>query len=81
MPDMDGPETAQAILDVTRFYGEKYNAKEFSLPYICCLTGYTDNVYANTAMAAGMNDFKTKPMDSEALDSLFQQLNIKTSDL
>ena len=78
MPDMDGPATAKAILDkvrdfqATSFYGEE----TFPLPFICCLTAYTESIYKNSALASGMQDFKTKPLNSEDLEKLLRQLKI-----
>ena len=38
MPDMDGPQTAIEILDKAR-------EVQVPLPYICCLTAYTENEF------------------------------------
>ena len=74
MPEMDGLETCEAIREellennVNSAHTPKdlidkcsfNDAKE--VPYICCLTAYSDERYRQRAMISGMSDFITKPM-------------------
>ena len=56
MPQMNGLETAEAILKLYR----NYKLKE---PIICCLTAYTEDNFRVNANNAGMKYFVTKPAD------------------
>ena len=38
------------------------------MPYICCCTAYMEATFKREALAAGMNNFLTKPVSSEDLD-------------
>ena len=43
---------------------------EEELPYICCLSAYSETGYKRQAISAGMNDFMTKPITNEELQKL-----------
>lgn len=58
MPIMDGYEATQAIREMT---GEE------RCPYIIGLTGHTGDAARQKCLAAGMNDYISKPVDPEHL--------------
>ena len=68
MPEMNGPEVA---VEIRRIVGEA----GLDQPYICCCTAYGDESYRQEALASGMNDFITKPMDIAVLENMIKILN------
>jgi CheY-like chemotaxis protein len=61
MPNIDGPETARRIF---KMYKESsmssINAPP--KPYIVCLTAFTEKIFEETALDAGMSEFVSKPI-------------------
>ena len=68
MPQMNGLETAEAILKLYR----NYNKKE---PIICCLTAYTEDNFRVNALKAGMKYFVTKPADQKSIGEILKLID------
>ena len=69
MPEMDGPQTTERILELFRdnpmLSGE--NNENNNVPFICCCTAYDDISYQRKAMKSGMSKFLTKPISKKDL--------------
>ena len=70
MPIMDGFEASQKILK----YITKYDSKK--LPYIITLTAYNTEEIRRKSMESGMQDFLTKPVNSESLEEILKKFNL-----
>jgi CheY-like chemotaxis protein len=68
MPLLDGPATSQAIL--TLFHDEPRSIQK---PYIVCLTAFTEKAFEDTALAAGMSEFVSKPISNDQLKFILKQ--------
>ena len=51
MPEKNGPETAQEILEFVKTQTNIANQR----PYICCFSAYLDKRFKDKAEAAGMD--------------------------
>ena len=67
MPEMDGPQVATQIFELVKKY-------KIGKPYICCCTAYAEASFQRQAYAVGMDNFLTKPIDSNALDNILTHL-------
>ena len=70
MPELDGPEVAMRI---RRLFQSNPLLEEDAVPFICCCTAYDEASFKRQALAAGMDQFMTKPLK---LDELKQILEI-----
>ena len=71
MPEMDGPQVAFAL---GKLFKASVMMTEDEIPYICCLSAYTEAGFKSKAISSGMNDFMTKPITSE--EQLQKLINI-----
>ena len=63
MPDMDGPQVCKELRNIL-------NKELIEIPYICCVSAYTEASFQIQAMAAGMSHFLTKPVSQNELLSV-----------
>ena len=61
MPEMNGPQTAAAIVQLCA-------DASIPKPYMICCTAYTEDQFRDKAIAAGMEDFQTKPIPMKVID-------------
>ncbi len=73
MPEMDGPETAQAIRQLEHELGAA------RLPLIA-LSAADAPEERNRCLAAGMDGFLSKPLEAEELQALLRQLRVEDGD-
>ena len=67
MPDMDGPQVSIKIRKIISSTG-------LAEPFICCCTAYSENVYRDRAIEAGMDFFLSKPITSEEINKIIVTL-------
>ena len=70
MPGMSGPELAVKIFELA-------DANGYETPYMCCCTAYSDQVFKQKALMAGMKKFMTKPVSSELIEEVLLKNNLK----
>ena len=63
MPFMDGNQATQEIRDYL-------NSTDQQQPYIVAITGHSEDVYRESAMKRGIDDFITKPATKEQIKQI-----------
>ena len=72
MPKLDGPATAIRIKKLYEEYNRRSN-DEISMPFIVCLTAFTEQIFEQTARAAGMKQFVSMPITNAKLRQILQE--------
>ena len=72
MPEMDGPQTAKALL--TYFQENEAERHKIARPYLGCVTAYTQVSFMKEAISAGFNKFMSKPISSDELDDCLSNI-------
>lgn len=67
LPDISGITASKLIRQYNTFKNKKYTP-------IIALTAHSDNSYKEAAFTAGMDEFITKPLDSERIYDLISKL-------
>ena len=67
MPDMDGPQVSVKVREIISSTG-------LAEPFICCCTAYSEAVYKNRAIEAGMDYFLSKPITSVEINKIIVTL-------
>eukprot|EP00353_Schmidingerella_taraikaensis_P018082 CAMPEP_0185621122 /NCGR_PEP_ID=MMETSP0436-20130131/56289_1 /TAXON_ID=626734 ORGANISM="Favella taraikaensis, Strain Fe Narragansett Bay" /NCGR_SAMPLE_ID=MMETSP0436 /ASSEMBLY_ACC=CAM_ASM_000390 /LENGTH=67 /DNA_ID=CAMNT_0028262091 /DNA_START=240 /DNA_END=440 /DNA_ORIENTATION=- len=62
MPEMDGPQVARAVRKIL-----EREVVVSERPFICCCTAYSEPTFVKEALAAGMDEFLTKPISNNEL--------------
>lgn len=75
MPEMDGLEACRAILN-----NEETSVGSRQVPMIVFVTAHVSSDYEAACRAAGGIDFLAKPVNFQALESLFQSLSARQND-
>ena len=61
MPEMNGIQFMAQLKTMLADEGVE-------VPYVCCCTAYAEESFKNKALAAGMDNFLTKPVSAEEFD-------------
>lgn len=67
MPGMDGPEVATKLIQVLK-------ESNIEKPNICCCTAYSEESFKRKALAVGMDQFMTKPIENAELNKVLLPL-------
>jgi CheY-like chemotaxis protein len=75
MPNIDGPETARRICQLYKTDSETSNFAP-PKPYIVCLTAFTEKIFEENALDAGMSEFVSKPISSGKLKQILRKCHL-----
>ena len=67
MPEMDGPEVATKLIQTLK-------EANIEKPLICCCTAYAEASFKRKALAVGMDQFMTKPLETAELIKILSPL-------
>lgn len=77
MPKLDGPQTAVKIKELYDLFS-KSAGKQLEMPFIVCLTAFTEEIFEQKARQAGMKQFVSKPITNIKLRQILQEQKLIT---